>query len=141
MANQFTRAYLLLTWASDANKYAFPVFVEGYSGDRTPYAKQLSRNLSGTLLVVRAPADKKEFMGNVWLDHDISGTVVYDAVTYTYGTGANLKSAMEATDLKAKSFDDSSFWDAENVSPWDPRIEGLGHHGNNRIQALRLIER
>jgi len=140
MSDKFARAYLLLTWASDANKYAFVTLLEGYEGGRLSYIKDISRNPAGTLLVVRAPANKREFAGRIWLDHDASGTIVYNEVTYTYGTDAHLKSAMESTDLKAKSFEDSAFWNAENVSDWDPRVE-YDPVGNNRVQVLRLLEK
>ena len=144
MADKFSRAYLLLAWGytgeTPSSKYAFVVLQEGYEGGRVTYAKDISRNPAGTLLVVRAPASKREFTGRIWLDHDAAGTIVYDEVTYTFGTDANLKSAMEATDLKAKSFEDSAFWSAESVGDYDPRVE-FGPTGNDRVQVLRLVEK
>lgn len=145
MADNFAREYLLLAWdytdETPAKKYAFVVLQEGYEGGRKTHAKDVSRNLSGTLLVVRAAGSKKrEFVGRVWLDHDATGTVTYNEVAYTLGTDTNLEAAMEATDLKAKSFEDSAFWSAESIGDWDPRVE-FDPMGNVRVQVLRLVEK
>jgi hypothetical protein len=144
MSDNFTQAYLLLAWSytgeTPSYKYAFVTLLEGYEGGRVTYAKDISRNPAGTLLVVRAPANKREFTGRVVLDHNATGTVVYDEVTYTFGTDTNLKSAMEATDLKARSFEDSAFWSAESIGDWDPRVE-FDPMGNVRVQVLRLVEK
>lgn len=137
----FSRSYLLLMHNSDATKLAYPVFVEGYEGDQVPYAKDLSRNVDGDLLVVRAVTDKREFHGNIWLDSGASGTIQYDAVTYSIGTPAQLKAALEATDLKAKAFDDSAFWSAECATPWNPRPGNFGGSGTHRVLELRLVEK
>jgi hypothetical protein len=64
--------------------------------------------------------------------------VVYDEVT-TLRHDTNLK-RVEATDLKAKSFEDSAFWSAESIGDWDPRVE-FDPMGNVRVQVLRLVEK
>jgi len=137
----FSREHVLLKHNGGATLLAYPVFVEGYQGDRLAYDKDVSRNLDSELLVVRATANTREFVGRIWLDSGATGTVTYDAVEYTLGTPAQLKTAIEDTDLECKAFDDSDFWDAENLSAWDPHLESFGGSGTHRVQALRLVER
>lgn len=135
----FTRAYLLLTHTADSVKLAFEVLQRDYAGDITTYFEELSRNLDGTLLIVTG-ASKREFIGDIVLNAAASGTVVYDTVTYTIGTPAQLRTALATTDLKAKAFDDTAFWNAKRACSWNPRVE-YDSSGELRLMMTRLIEK
>jgi len=140
MSNLFTREYLLLNYASNTgNGYAFPVLREEYAGGMAANPKKLTRNRTGTLLVVRVPATKREFKGFVLADARATGTVVYDTVTYILGTDANLKTMLRKTDLTVKSFEDTTFWNARCISNWEPRL--IEYHMDLRANPVWLVEK
>ena len=136
----FSREHLLLMHTSDATKLAFDVAVPDYAGGAVQYFKDWSRSKSGAGLVVRG-TNKRSFLGYVFLDSSASGTVVYDAVTYTLGTPAMLEACFTKTDLKAKSYEDSAFWNAEVLSvAYDPRVV-FEYNGTQRICEFRMEEK
>ena len=138
MAN-FAISHLLLTYASGASAYAFEVLQEGYQGDDESYARDISRNISGDMVIVEAANSHREFRGNVILDYDASGTVEYGS-TYTLGTDVHLKACLEATDLTCKSFDDSAPWNAQWVGNWAPRLV-YDPTGDLRVMQVHLVQR
>ena len=145
MADNFSGNHLLLRYGTGETQVnlAFYVQIEGYKGDDKQQLKDVSRNPSGSLLVVRGVV-KREFSGNVLLNHNATGTVTYNSVSYTYGTGDNMLTAWARTDLEVCSFDDfassvPSFWHAEVMSPWAPIL--MDPMGNMRILPLYMIEK
>ena len=134
---------LLLKWGADANKYCFDVVnPDDYLGGTTTYMMEVSRNPSGTLLY-RSPTnpDNRSWRGIILARFtDTRDPVTYGTVVYTHGTYANLKAAMESSDLKAMSFEDSYFWDAECTTPFDPRLP-LDPMGNYRTVAVELVQK
>jgi hypothetical protein len=138
----FSRNHLLLDYGTEptVSHYAFSVErTQEYDGEQETRPLQVSRNPNGDLLVVYGTS-KREFMGAIFLEDDATGTVVYNSVTYTIGTPSNLKTCLAASDLRAKSFDDSSFWNAVSVMPWSPRVE-YEHNGTTRIMRIRLLQK
>lgn len=135
----FAREHLLLTHTTDSVKIAVTVLYEEYDGSREVLHAQTERNLSGDL-IIKAGVSKRVFIGIVAVDDDATGTIQYDSVTYTIATPALLKACIGKTDLKAKSFEDSAFWDAWITADWSPRAvyEPTGEH---RTWMLEMIER
>lgn len=135
----FTREHLLLMHTTDTVKLAVTVMYEEYDGDVTTLHQQADRNLSGGLIVKKG-VTKRIFVGAVAVDDDASGTIEYDSVTYTIATPALLKACLGKLDLKAKSFDDSAFWNAWLQSDWNPRVV-YGPDGAHRITQWQMVER
>jgi hypothetical protein len=113
----YSEEYVYLLWDGGNTKHAFPAKFEGYEGGRVDFPAQLSRNLSGTLLVATGTS-KRHFLATLVIDDNEVGTVVG---SYTVGSLANLQAAYGATDLQIQAPDDGSPWNARLVGSYQPR--------------------
>lgn len=136
----FAREHLLVTHTTGSPvRLALEVMVEGYDGEVDVLHAQVERNMSGDL-IVKQGLTKRIFVGQVAIDDDVTGTIVYDSVTYTRATPALIKACIGKTDLQLKSFGDTVFWDAWITSDYAPKVvyEPTGDH---RITPFEVVEK
>ena len=120
----FTRTALFLKWGGDGTKYAFYVLRDSYLGGEEDKQASTARSLyDNRLLIVRASTTPRRFSGLVLGEDTATGTANDGSENISFGTIANLKAAWEATDLKAKSFEDTSYWTCEWLGGWKPNLE------------------
>lgn len=137
----FTREWLLLMHTSDTIKLAAEVMADPYDGGIEMLFQQAERNTSGTLVRVLESSTKRAFSGFIVLesDHDGVAYVTYDTVDYIMATPAQLKACWLKTDLKAKSFEDTAFWNAAIMKEWNPKVV-YDPYGNTRVTELVMQE-
>jgi hypothetical protein len=126
---------------SDTIKVAFEVEIKDYLGDNTWRPQQISRNKSGTMIIVDSGFTKHRWAGTIFLDSAVSGTVVYDGVTYSKGTPAHAVAMPGKIDLKLKSFEDDTFWNGWVVTQDIARRVTYDPTGKLRTITLQIEEK
>lgn len=122
----FSRRAMFFKWGftgkTPANKYAFLISQEGYSGGHKEKPASYSRSLyDGSLLIVRGITTPRKFQGIAIGYSSRPGTTANDGTEdISLGSISDLAAAWAATDLQVKSFEDSSYWEAEWVGMWPP---------------------
>ena len=137
----YTRSHLLVMFDGDSIKVAFEVELKDYLGDNTWYPAQTNRNKDGDLLIVDAGISKHRWVGTIFLDDVATGTVTYDDVTYTKGTSAHIVQMLRKLDLKLKSYEDSSFWNAWVMTQDVARRATYDPMGKFRTITLQIEEK
>jgi len=121
----FTREWLLLKHTGDTVFMAVEIMAEPYDGGMELVFQQAKRNTSGTLVRVLETTTKRAFSGFAALSSRWNGTtdtITYDAQAYIKATPAQVRALWLKTDLKAKSFEDSAFWNAAIMNDWNARV-------------------
>ena len=137
----FTREALFLKWSSGATKKAFKVLRVDYRGGiETKPANYTRSQYDGSLLIIRGIVTPRRFAGTILGEDSPSGTANDGVEDIDYGSIADLKLAWAATDLQAKSFEDSAYWDAEWIGDWDPPVD-FGPNRNYSSILVSLEER
>lgn len=119
----FTREALFLKWSTGTTKRAFKVLQGGYQGGDKPKMATYARSLyDNSLLIVRPGSTKRKFTGMIVGTDTASGTANDGSENINWGTIAELEAAWAATDLEAKSFEDSSYFSCEFTMDWMPQL-------------------
>ena len=134
-------AHLLFSYDGGASAWCFEVLQEGYQGDDRIYARDVSYNINGQLLVVEASENRREFKGNVLIRFSVPGeTYDYAGATYTVGDYDALRTCLVQEDLQVRSPFDKALWDAQWVNDWRPRLV-YDSKGEYRVVNIHLVER
>jgi len=128
-----------MKYSAGTELFAFDAQYDGYAGGLKTRPMQFQRGPDGTLLTVSG-VSKREFNGKIFADSSVTGTIEYDSVTYDIGTDSDLEACLAASDLQVKSVEDSAFWNARCVSPWDPKPDH-DYAGIIRTVEVRILEK